>query len=84
MDKINSVTKQFFNKKDSSSKVTPIHLSLKKTEADVYQNLLNRKKKIKTNFNLGDLCRSGGKKNIFFSKDDTTNWPYKLYTFTEK
>ena len=68
MDEKNSVTKQFFNKKDFSSKVTPIQLSLKKTEADVYQNLLNRKKKIKANFNLGNLCRSAGKRNIFLLK----------------
>ena len=84
MEEINSVRKQFFNKKVSSSKVTPIQLSLEKTEADVYQNFLDKKKKIKANFNLGDLCRNAGKKNNFFSKGDITNWSYKLYTITEK
>ena len=63
--------------------MTPIQASLKKNEGFVYENLLDKRKKIKPKYEMGDLVRTADLKKTF-SKGDTTNWLYKLYKITER
>ena len=77
-----TITKQYNNKVHSSTKLTPIQASLKKNEGYVYKNLLDKRKKIKPKYEIGDLVRTADLKKTF-SKGDTTNWSYKLYKITE-
>ena len=76
------ITKQYNNKVHSSTKLTPIQASLKKNEGYVYKNLLDKRKKLKPKYEIGDLVRTADIKKMF-SKSDTTNWSYKLYKITE-
>ena len=62
--------------------MSPIQASLKKNEGFVYKNLLDKRKKIKPKYEIGDLVRTADLKKTF-SKEDTTNWSYKLYKITE-
>ena len=62
--------------------MTPIQVSLKKNEGYVYNNLLDKRKKIKPKFQVNDLVRTADLKKTF-SKGDTTNWSYMLYNITE-
>ena len=62
--------------------MTPIQASLKKNESYVYKNLLDKRKKIKPKYEIGDLVRTAGLKKTF-SKGHTTNWSYKMYKITE-
>ena len=61
--------------------MTPIQASLKKNEGYVYKNLLDKRKKIKPKYEIGDLVGTAALKETF-SKGDTTNWCYKLYKNT--
>ena len=56
--------------------MTPIQASLRKNEGYVYTNILNKRKKIKPKYEIGDIKKT-------FSKGDTTNWSYKLYKITQ-
>ena len=82
IDVLPTITKQYNKKVHSSTKLTPIQASLKKNESFVYQNLLDKRKKIKPKFQINDLVRVADLKKTF-SKGDTTNWSYKLYEITE-
>ena len=62
--------------------MTTIQASLKKNEGYVYKNLLDKRKKIKPRYEIGDLVRTADLKKTF-SKGDTTNWSYRLYKITE-
>ena len=62
--------------------MTPIHASLKKNEEYVYENLLDKRKKLKPKFQIKDLVRTADLKKTF-SKSDTTNWSYELFKITE-
>ena len=62
--------------------MTPIQSSLKKNEGYVYKNILDKRKKIKPKYEIGDLVRTADLKKTF-SKSDTTNWGYQLYKVTE-
>ena len=62
--------------------MTPIQASKKSKEKEVYSNLRDDRVKLKPNFNLGQLVRTADIKRVF-SKGDSTNWSYKLYTITE-
>ena len=44
--------------------------------------MLDKRKRIKPNFQINDLVRVADL-NKTFSKGDTTNWSYKLYRITE-
>ena len=55
---------------------------MKKNEGFVYKNLLDKRKKIKPKYEIGNLFRTTDLKKTF-SKGDTTNWSYKLYKITE-
>ena len=75
-------TKQYNIEVHSFTKITPIQSSLEKNEGYVYKNLLDKRKKIKTKFQVNDLVGTAGLKKTF-SKGDITNWSYKLYKITE-
>ena len=79
---IPTIINKYNNKIHSTIKLTPIQASLKENEEYVYKNLLDKRKKIKPKFQINDLVRTADLKKTF-SKGDTTNWSYKLYTITE-
>ena len=81
IDVLPNITKQYNNRIHSSNKLTPIQASLKKNEGYVYKNLLDKRKKIKPNYQINDLIRTVDLKRIF-SKCDTANWSYMLYKYT--
>ena len=62
--------------------MTPIQGSLKRNEAFVYKNLLDKRKIIKPKYEIGDLVRTADLEKTF-SKSDTTNWSFNLYKITE-
>ena len=82
IDILPTKTKQYNNRIQSSTKLTPIQASLKKNEGYVYKNLLDKRTKVKPKFQINDLVRTADLKKTF-SKGDTTNWSYKLYKITE-
>ena len=82
IDILQSITKQYNNRVHSSTKLSPKDASLKKNEGYVYKNLLDKRKKVKPKYEIGDLVRTADLKKTF-SKGDTTNWSYKLYKITE-
>ena len=62
--------------------MTPNHDSKKVNEKLVYSNLKDNREIQKPKFKLGQLVRTADIKKVF-SKGDSTNWSYKLYTITE-
>ena len=82
IDVLTVITKQYNNRIHTSTKLTPIQASLKKNEGYVYKILLDKRKKIKPKYEIGDLVRTADLKKTF-SKGDMTNWSYKLYKITE-
>ena len=82
IDVLQTITKQYNNRIHSWTKLTPTQASLKKNEGYVYKNLLDKRKKIKPKYEIGDLVRTADLKKTF-SKGDTTNCSYKLYKITE-
>ena len=77
-----SVIKQYNNTIHHSIKMTPIQASKKSKEKEVYSNLQDRRVRQKPKFKLGKLVRTADIKRVF-SKGDSTNSSYKLYTITE-
>ena len=55
IDVLPTITKQYNNGIHSSTKLTPIQASLKKTEGFVYKILLDKRKKITPKFQVNDL-----------------------------
>ena len=82
VDILPTITKQYNNRVHSSTKLSPKDASLKKNEGYVYKNLLDKRNKIKSKFQINDLVRTADLKKTF-SKGDTTNWSNKLYKITE-
>ena len=82
INELPSVIKQYNNTIHSSIKMTPIQASKKSNEKEVYSNLQDRRVKQQPKFKLGDLVRTSDIKRVF-SKGDSTNYSYKLYTITE-
>ena len=62
--------------------MTPIQAGLKKNEGYVYKNILDKRKKFKPKYEIGNLVRTADLKKTF-SKGVTTNWSYNLYKITE-
>ena len=48
----------------------------------MFKNLLDKRKKLKPKYEIGDLVRTADIKKMF-SKSDKPNWSYKLYKITE-
>ena len=82
ISELSSVTKQYNNTIHHSIKMTPNQASKKSNEKLVYSNLQDRRIKQKPKFKLGQLVRTADIKRVF-SKGDSTNYSYKLYTITE-
>ena len=82
IDVLPIILKQYNNRIHSFTKITPIQVSLKKDEGFVYNNLLDKRKKGKTKFQISDLNRTADLRKMF-SKGDTTSWFYQLYKITE-
>ena len=62
--------------------MTPLEGSKKVEEKTVDFNLQDKRQKRKPKYELGDIVSTANIKRVF-SKRDTTNWSYKLYTITE-
>ena len=82
ISELSSVAKQYNNTMHSSTKMTPIQASKKSNEKLVYSDLKDRRVKQQPKFKLGQLVRTADIKKVF-SKGDSTNYSYKLYTITE-
>ena len=82
IDVLPKTMKQYNNRTHSSTKLSPVQASLKKNEGYVYKNLIDKRKKIKPKYEIGDLVRTANLKNTF-SKSEMSNWSYKLYKITE-
>ena len=78
-----SVIKKYNNTIHSSIKKTPNQDSKKPNEKEVFSNLKENREIQKSKYKLGQLARTADIKKVF-SKGDSTNWSYKLYTKTEK
>ena len=77
-----SIVKKYNNTIHHSTKMTPIQASKKSNEKLVYSNLQDKRSKLNPKFKLGQLVRTADIKKVF-SKGDSTNYSYKLYTITE-
>ena len=77
-----SVIKKYNNTIHNSIKMTPVQASKKSNQKLVYNNLKDDREKQKPKYKLGQLVRTADIKRVF-SKGDSTNWSYKLYTITE-
>ena len=82
LSELGSVLKKYNNTIHSSLKMTPSQASKKANERKVYSNLQDQKDKQQPKYKLGQLARTADIKRVF-SKGDSTNWSYKLYTITE-
>ena len=82
ISELSSVVKQCNNNIHSSTKMKPIDASKKSNEKEVYSNLQDKRKILNPKYKLGQLVRTADIKRVF-SKGDSTNWSYKLYTITE-
>ncbi len=82
VSELSSVIKQYNNTIHHSIKMTPNQASKKSNKKLVFSNLRDDRQKQKPKFKLGDLVRTADIKKVF-SKGDSTNWSYKLYTITE-
>ena len=76
------VIKQYNNTNHHSIKMTPIQASKKSNEKEVYSNLKDKRKKLNPKNKLCQLVRTADIKRVY-SKRDSTNWSYKLYTINE-
>ena len=77
-----SVMKQYNITIHSSTKMTPIQASKKSNERKVYSNIQDKRRKLDPKFKLGQLVRTADIERVF-SKGDSTNYSYKLYTITD-
>ena len=77
-----SVIKQYKITIHHSIKMTPVQANKKKNERKVYSNLRNKREKQTPKYKLGQLVRTADIKKVF-SKGDSTNYSYKLYTITK-
>ena len=82
LSELPSVTKQYNNTIHHSIKMTPNQASKKSNEKLVFSNLRDDRIKRQPKFKLGQLVRTADIKKVF-SKGDSTNYSYKLYTITE-
>ena len=73
------ITKQYNNRVHSSTNLTPIQASFKKTMIRLPKLIRQKKEK---NEKSRDIVRTADLKKTF-SKSDATNWSYTLYEITE-
>ena len=77
-----SLIKQYYNTIHHSIKMTPNQASKKSNEKEVYSNLQDRRVNQQPKYKLAQLVRTADIKWVF-TKGDSTNYSYKLYTITE-
>ena len=82
IDELPSIVKKYNNTIHGSTKMTPIQASKKSNERKVYSNLQDKREKQTPKYKLGQLVRTADIKRVF-SKGDSTNYSYILYTITE-
>ena len=82
ISELSSVIKQYNNTIHHSTKMTPAGASKTIKEKEVYSNLKDKREIRKPKFRLRQLVRTSDIKRVF-SKGDSTNYSYKLYTNTE-
>ena len=82
LSELPSIIKQYNNSIHHSIKITPNQASKKSNEKLVYSNLRDKRKILNPKYKLGQLVRTADIKRVF-SKGDSTNYNYKLYTITE-
>ena len=82
LSELPSIIKQYKITIHSSTKMTPIQASIKSNEKEVYSNLQHKRKKYNPKINLGQLVGTADIERVF-SKGDSTNYSYKIYTITE-
>ena len=82
LSELASVIKKYNNTIHRSTKMTPIQASKKSNEKIIFDNLKDYRVKQKPKFKLRQLIRVADIKKVF-SKGDSTNYSYKLYTITE-
>ena len=82
LSELPSIIKQYNNTIHHSTKMTPVQASKKTNEKLVYSNLQDKRRKLNPKFKSGQLVRTADIKRVF-SKGDSTNYSYKLYTITE-
>ena len=82
LSELPSVIKQYKKTIHSSTKMTPNQASKKANERKVYTNLQDRRVRQQPKFKKVQLHRTADIKRVF-SKVDSTNYSYKLYTITE-
>ena len=82
INELSPIIKKYNNTIHHSTKMTPIQASKKSNQKLVYNNLRDDRVKQQPKFKLGQLVRTADIKRVF-SKGDSTNYSYKLYTITE-
>ena len=82
LSELPSVVKKYNNTIHHSTKMKPIDASKESNDKIVCSNLQDKRKKLNPKFKLGQLVRTADIKRVF-SKGDSTNYSYKLYTITE-
>ena len=82
LSELSSVVIKYNNTIHNGIKMTPVQASKKVNEKLVYSILQDKTKKLTPKFKLGQLLRTADIKRVF-SKGDSTDWSYKLYTITE-
>ena len=82
ISELSSVVKKYNNTVHNSTKMTPIRASKKSIEKLMFDNLQDKRQNQKPKFHLGQLVRTSDIRSVF-SKGDSTNYSYKIYTITE-
>ena len=82
LSELPSVIKQYNNTIHNTIKMTPVQASKKVNEKEVFSNLRDDRIKRQPKFKIGQLVRTSDIRKVF-SKGDSTNYSYKLYTITE-
>ena len=82
LSELPSVIKQYNNTVHHGIKMTPVQASKKSNQKLVYNNLKDDREVRKPRFRLGQLVRTADIKKVF-SKGDSTNYSYEIYTITE-
>ena len=77
-----SVFKKYNNTTHHSNTIIPVQASMYENEKEVHQNLQDKRQKRIPEFQLGQLVRTADIKKLF-SKSESTNYSYKLYTIKD-
>ena len=82
LSELPSVIKQYNNSFHHSIKIIPFQASKKSNEKLVYSIFKDNREIRKPKFKIGQLVGTADIKRVF-SKGDSTNYSYKMYTITE-